>query len=154
MKALDEYQFAEAASTLYQFLWRELCDWYIELSKISLYGDDVQAKDNTRAVLVFALDQTLRLLHPFMPFITEEIWQKLPMQRPTDSIMIAPYPDLDARLLDEAAEAEMAPVVAAIEGLRNDPRRERTSRRRRRSRRRSRAPAPRSAPRSRSGSTT
>ncbi|MCP3137457.1 valine--tRNA ligase [Pyxidicoccus xibeiensis] len=116
--ALDAYGFAEAASTLYQFLWAEFCDWYIELAKGSLYGEDPEAKDSTRAVLVYSLDRILRLLHPFMPFITEEIWQKLPMSRPTDSIMIASYPEPDAALLDEAAEAEMAPVVAAIEGLR------------------------------------
>ncbi|MCK8502877.1 valine--tRNA ligase [Myxococcus fulvus] len=116
--SLEVYGFAEAASTLYQFLWAELCDWYIELSKPSLYGDDATAKDTTRAVLVYALDRVLRLMHPFMPFITEEIWQKLPMARPTESIMIASYPEPDAALVDEAAESEMAPVIAAIEGLR------------------------------------
>ncbi len=117
-KALDAYAFSEAASTLYQFLWAEFCDWYIELSKGALYGEDAKAKDTTRAVLVFCLDRTLRLLHPIMPFITEEIWQKLPMARPVDSIMIAPFPEPDARLEDAAAEAEMAPVIRAIEGLR------------------------------------
>ncbi|MFY1829374.1 valine--tRNA ligase [Myxococcus fulvus] len=116
--SLEVYGFAEAASTLYQFLWAELCDWYIELSKPSLYGDDATAKDTTRAVLVYALDRVLRLMHPFMPFITEEIWQKLPMSRPTESIMIASYPEPDPALVDEAAESEMAPVIAAIEGLR------------------------------------
>jgi len=116
--SLEVYGFAEAASTLYQFLWAELCDWYIELAKGSLYGEDPAAKDTTRAVLVYALDRVLRLIHPFMPFITEEIWQKLPMTRPTESIMIAPYPTPDTALVDEAAESEMAPVIAAIEGLR------------------------------------
>ncbi len=117
--ALEAYEFSEAASTLYQFLWHELCDWYIELAKAALYGDEPSAKETTRAVLVFCLDQILRLLHPFMPFITEEIWQKLPLARSTESIMVAPYPLLDARLRDEAAEKEMRPLVAAIEGLRN-----------------------------------
>ncbi|MCP3105138.1 valine--tRNA ligase [Myxococcus sp. K15C18031901] len=116
--SLETYGFAEAASTLYQFLWAEFCDWYIELAKGSLYGEDAAAKDTTRAVLIYSLDRVLRLMHPFMPFITEEIWQKLPMSRPTDSIMIAAYPESDAALVDEAAEAEMAPVIAAIEGLR------------------------------------
>ncbi|NVJ12857.1 valine--tRNA ligase [Myxococcus sp. AM010] len=116
--SLETYGFAEAASTLYQFLWAEFCDWYIELAKGSLYGTDEQAKDSARAVLVYSLDRILRLLHPFMPFITEEIWQKLPMSRPVDSIMIASYPEPDADLVDEAAEAEMAPVIATIEGLR------------------------------------
>ncbi|QDE91251.1 valine--tRNA ligase [Myxococcus xanthus] len=116
--SLETYGFAEAASTLYQFLWAEFCDWYIELAKGSLYGTDEQAKDSARAVLVYSLDRILRLLHPFMPFITEEIWQKLPMSRSVDSIMIASYPEPDADLVDEAAEAEMAPVIASIEGLR------------------------------------
>ncbi|MFL5319889.1 MAG: class I tRNA ligase family protein, partial [Myxococcaceae bacterium] len=86
--------------------------------KSSLYGTDEDSKNVTRAVLVFCLDRILRLLHPFMPFITEEIWQKLPMARPTDSIMIAPFPRAESGLHDEAAEAEMRPVIQAIEGLR------------------------------------
>jgi valyl-tRNA synthetase len=117
-EALEAMQFAEAAGTLYQFVWGEFCDWYIELAKGSLYGTDPVAKDSTRAVLVFCLDRVLRLLHPFMPFITEEIWQKLPMARPTASICIAPWPKPETALRDEAAEAEMAPVVRAIEGIR------------------------------------
>jgi valyl-tRNA synthetase len=116
--ALEAFEFSTAASTLYQFLWRELCDWYIELSKPALYGDDERQKRATRAVLVYSLDRVLRLLHPFTPFITEEIWQKLPMDRPAESIMIAPYPEPDPALDDAAAEAEMQPVVAAIEGIR------------------------------------
>jgi valyl-tRNA synthetase len=116
--ALMAYQFGEAASTLYQFLWREFCDWYIELSKGSLEGEDQEAKDSTRAVLVFCLDQILRLLHPFMPFITEELWHMLPITRPTESISIAPYPEVNRRLDDAVAEAEMHPVIVAIEGLR------------------------------------
>jgi valyl-tRNA synthetase len=116
--ALEQYAFSDAASTLYQFLWSEFCDWYIELSKGALYGEDQRAKENSLAVLLFCLERTLRLLHPFMPFITEEIWQKLPVQRSADSIMIARYPEPDSRLADFAAETEMAPIVAAIEGIR------------------------------------
>jgi valyl-tRNA synthetase len=116
--ALDAYNFGEAASVLYQFLWREFCDWYIELSKGALRGEDVHARDSARAVLVHCLDQVLRCLHPFMPFITEEIWQRLPMQHPAESICIASYPEVDARLDDKAAEAEMKPVIDAIEGIR------------------------------------
>ena len=116
--ALTGYQFAEAASVLYQFLWGEFCDWYIELSKSALYGDDAHVKTSTRAVLVFVLDQVLRLLHPFMPFLTEEIWQKLPIARTVESIMIAAYPVEDARLHDAAAEAEMKPISQAIDGIR------------------------------------
>ncbi|MBI3184090.1 MAG: valine--tRNA ligase [Myxococcales bacterium] len=118
-EALDSFQFSDAASTVYQFLWGEFCDWYIELSKASLYGDDPEAKESARAVLVFCLDRILRLLHPFMPFITEEIWQKLPMQRPVESIMVAEFPGPDSRLSDPEAEREMQPVISAIEGVRN-----------------------------------
>ncbi len=116
--ALQGFQFAEAASILYQFLWAEFCDWYIELSKHSLYGTDESAKTATRAVLVFCLDRILRALHPFMPFITEEIWQKLPMKRSVESICLAAYPEEDRRLDDAAAEAEMGPIIEAIEGIR------------------------------------
>ena len=116
--ALAAYSFGEASSVLYQFLWREFCDWYIELSKGSLRGDDEHARDSTRAVLVYCLDQVLRALHPFMPFITEELWQQLPMQRPVESICLANYPVEDRRLNDPAAEAEMRPVIEAIEGIR------------------------------------
>jgi|APLak6261679142_1056127.scaffolds.fasta_scaffold00820_5 valyl-tRNA synthetase len=116
--ALTAYNFGEASSVLYQFLWREFCDWYIELSKSSLRGEDVHARDATRSVLVFCLDQILRLMHPFMPFISEEIWQKLPMQRPVESICLASYPTEDRRLSDPDAEAEMRPVIEAIEGIR------------------------------------
>jgi len=117
-RALREFQFAEAASALYQFLWHEFCDWYIELSKGALYGDQAEPKQSTRAVLVFCLDHILRLLHPFMPFITEEIWQKLPLVRTVDSLMIAPFPTPDDRLADPEAEQEMTPLIEVIEGIR------------------------------------
>ena len=116
--ALAGYQFSDAASTIYQFLWGEFCDWYIELAKSALNGDDPVAKASTRAVLVFCLDRVLRLLHPFMPFLTEEIWQRLPMARPTESICVAPYPEADRQLDDERAEAEMRPLIEVIEGVR------------------------------------
>jgi valyl-tRNA synthetase len=118
-RAIQEFQFSEAASALYQFLWHEFCDWYIELSKGALYGEQAEPKQSTRAVLVFCLDHILRLLHPFMPFITEEIWQKLPLVRTVDSVMIAPFPTPDERLADPEAEQEMAPLIEVIEGIRN-----------------------------------
>lgn len=86
-KSLSEYKFYEAAERLYHFVWHEFCDWYIEISKLEMQRD----KENTIAVLVNVLDRILRLLHPFMPFITEEIWQRLPHQG--ESITIAPYPE-------------------------------------------------------------
>ncbi len=117
-KALDGYQFAEAASLIYQFLWGEFCDWFIELSKPALNGNVETARASSRAVLVLCLDRVLRLLHPFMPFITEEIWQSLPVLRDAKSLCVAAWPASDPRLDDPAAEAEMQPVIEAIEGIR------------------------------------
>jgi valyl-tRNA synthetase len=116
--ALSAFQISEAANAIYQFLWRELCDWYIELSKGPLMGEDAVAKETTRATLVFCLERVMRLLHPFMPFITEEIWQLLPVARTTESVTIAEYPSTERKLDDPAAEAEMKPVIEVIEGIR------------------------------------
>ncbi|MBS2032629.1 MAG: valine--tRNA ligase [Deltaproteobacteria bacterium] len=120
LQALETYRFNDAASTIYQFIWHELCDWYIELAKGPLYGKDTDARAAAQATLVHVLDQSLRLLHPVMPFVTEEIWTKLPLpaHRP-ESLVIAPYPAPEPRLDDEQAEAAMEPVMAAIDGLRN-----------------------------------
>jgi valyl-tRNA synthetase len=78
---LEGYRFNEAAGALYGFIWHEFCDWYVELAKISLTGEDAVRRDEVRNVLLSVLDRSLRLLHPFMPFITEEIWQRLPASR-------------------------------------------------------------------------
>jgi valyl-tRNA synthetase len=127
-EAIERYAFSEAASTLYQFLWGAFCDWYIELAKGALYGTDETARTSTRATLVFCLDHVMRLLHPFAPFITEEIWQKLPLAKEVSGqtavssterfIMQVDYPTPDDRLFDSAAEETMAPLMAAIEGIR------------------------------------
>jgi valyl-tRNA synthetase len=115
--SLDRYRFNDAASAVYQFLWHEFCDWYLEIAKRSLYQtDDPAARARTQRTLVETLEATLRLLHPFMPFITEEIWQKLPHDGP--SIMIAPFPKAGRSATDAAAEAEMAMVVALASGIR------------------------------------
>ncbi len=118
--ALTAFKFNDAANALYQFVWGEFCDWYIELSKGALYGTDEEVKGTARAVLVYALDRFLRLLHPLMPFITEEIWQRLPRRAgDPESIMVAAYPSPEPALIDDAAEEEMAMVIAAIDGVRN-----------------------------------
>ena len=93
-QALAKYRFNDAASAVYQFLWHDYCDWYLEWSKLTLYrGEDPAARARTQATLLEVLETTLRLLHPFMPFITEEIWQRLPKGRTAPaSIMIARYP--------------------------------------------------------------
>jgi valyl-tRNA synthetase len=99
--ALEEYKFYEAADRIYHFIWDEFCDWYIELVKPALE----QGNKMTAAVLAKVLDQILRLLHPFMPFITEEIWQHLPTA--LKSLALASFPRGDKRLRDENAKAEM-----------------------------------------------
>jgi valyl-tRNA synthetase len=116
--ALSTFQFADAASALYQFAWRAFCDWYIELVKAPLQGEDAHARATTRAVLVRVLDQLLRLLHPFMPFLTEELWHRLPGVAPDAFLARADFPEATGQWRDAAAEQEMAPVVAVIEAVR------------------------------------
>src|SRR5262245_50569293 len=120
-KSLAGYRFNEAAGAIYQFLWHEYCDWYLEWSKLTLYrGDDPAARARVQATLVEVLETTLRLLHPFMPFITEEIWQRLPKGRGAPaSIMVARFPRVRRRDLDADAEAGMAPIMAVISAVRN-----------------------------------
>ena len=117
--ALEAYRLSDAATALYRFVWGEFCDWYVELIKPALYGDDEAAKEKMRRTLVTVLDQVMRLLHPFMPFVTEEIWQALPMRRPTASIMIAPYPQSSDGRRDAEAEAAIGRLIEAVTALRN-----------------------------------
>jgi len=114
---IDAYQFNEAAGLAYQFVWHELCDWYLEMAKEALYGEDGPVKDAARAVVHTALAAALKLLHPFMPFVTEEIWQRLPGTE--GSIMIAPFPQADEFPADEAALKEMDLLMGVIAGIRN-----------------------------------
>ena len=115
--ALDSYRFNDAANALYQFVWSELCDWYLEIAKLALYQtDDPARRRATQHTLVTTLETTLRLLHPFMPFITEEIWQRLPHDG--DSIMIAPYPKAVRRRVDATAERDMAVLMGAVAAIR------------------------------------
>ena len=117
--ALTDYKFNEAASVLYAFTWNQFCDWYIELAKDALHSEDPQAKACTQATLFVVLEQLLRLLHPFIPFVTEEIWQVLPGERPQPSIMISAYPDGSGLPVDETAAAEMDTLMDVIRGIRN-----------------------------------
>ncbi len=116
-KALDEYRFNDAASLCYQFVWHEFCDWYLEMIKERLYGDDELLKTSTKAVLRDVLTGVLRLLHPFMPFITEEIWQRLPGSE--GSIMNADFPAASEFLSDQQAVEDMNLVMDIITGIRN-----------------------------------
>ena len=111
--ALEEYRFSDATATLYRFFWSEYCDWYVEASKAVLQGSDAKRKENTLAVIDFVLGQTLRLFHPFLPFITEELWHgmgfnaDMPEDQGGKSIMFAPWPKpLDA---DELAHFGILP---------------------------------------------
>jgi len=116
-RAIEAYQFNEAAGHCYQFIWHELCDWYLEMAKQELYGDDGVSKETARAVVQEALMAALKLLHPFMPFVTEEIWQKLPG---TDgSIMTASFPEPSDFSRDEDALKEMHLLMGVIAAIRN-----------------------------------
>jgi len=114
-RLIDRYQFGEAGRQIHEFLWGEFCDWYIEMAKVPLYGGDRNTAQKTQFVLVYVLERTLRLLHPFMPFVTEEIWQHLPHEG--EALIIAPWPEADA--LDEAAEEEMEPITEMVRAIRN-----------------------------------
>jgi valyl-tRNA synthetase len=119
-KAMEEYKFNEASHSLYQFVWHQFCDWYVELIKPALYQDqDLPSKTLTQETLLEVLDETLRLLHPFMPFVTEEIWQQLPLERKTDSIMIASFPVQDDSWDDGRIAEEMERMIEIITALRN-----------------------------------
>lgn len=117
--ALEEYRFNEAASVVYAFTWHSFCDWYIELIKDDLYGTDPQKQLRARSVLYTVLEQLLRLLHPFMPFITEEIWQALPGTRPCASIMLADFPSGEELPIDAEGAERMDLVMEVIRAIRN-----------------------------------
>lgn len=118
-QALEGYKFNEAASTLYAFTWHNFCDWYIEMAKDDLYGDDALARARVQSVLFEVLETLLRLLHPFMPFITEEIWQVLPGERPCASIMQTDYPDGSELPIDVDGAERMELVMEVIRAIRN-----------------------------------
>jgi valyl-tRNA synthetase len=116
-RALEEYRFNEGAQLIYHFIWHELCDWYLELIKPYLYHADATRRGITQKTLVYVLDKTLKLLHPYMPFITEEIWQQLP--HAGESIMVADYPEVRPELVDDVAAREMERIMGVITGVRN-----------------------------------
>ncbi|HDR16607.1 MAG TPA: valine--tRNA ligase, partial [Desulfobacteraceae bacterium] len=115
--ALDEYRFNDAATACYQFVWHEFCDWYLEMAKLSLYHKNPDERNATAMVSLKALKTILSLLHPFMPFVTEDIWQKLPGC--TGSIMEASFPESSWFEADDAACAEMNLLSGAVTAIRN-----------------------------------
>lgn len=116
-RLIDAYEFGETGRLLYNFIWDDLCDWYIEFSKLSLYGNDEAAKKTTKSVLAYVLDRTQRLIHPFMPFISEEIWQHLPHEGET--ITLAAWPAFEARFEAPEAVREMELLMDIIRTVRN-----------------------------------
>ncbi|MGB7924400.1 MAG: valine--tRNA ligase, partial [Pyrinomonadaceae bacterium] len=128
--AMTRYQFHEAAQTLYHFFWDDFCDWYIELTKTEVTAEQPSPeRDAARTRLVTVLEQALRLLHPFMPYITEELWQRLPgvderllhraYSGAPSTIMLTAYPQANETLIDEQAESEMQAVIDLISRVRN-----------------------------------
>jgi valyl-tRNA synthetase len=129
-RALDNYQFHESVQLLYHFFWDDFCDWYIELVKDEITAEEPNvSRDAARSRILTVLEQSLRLLHPFMPFLTEELWQKLPevssdlhnesYKNAPQTIMLADFPNGDVSMTDERSEAEMQAVIELISKVRN-----------------------------------
>ncbi len=114
---LDKYELGVAEQKCYDFIWDSYCDWYIELTKTRLYGEDEESKLVSQQVLVYVLDQVLRLMHPFMPFITEEIWQAIPHEG--EALIIASWPSYKEELNFKAEENAMESIMNAIRAVRN-----------------------------------
>ena len=117
--ALDEYRFNDAASLLYQFVWHELCDWYVEMIKPDLSGDNAESRSAAISTLINVFESALALLHPFMPFITEEIWQQLPARAEVESICIRKYPVYEEKIHDQESEKKMDVIMDAVTGIRS-----------------------------------
>jgi len=115
--ALDEYRFNDVASANYQFIWREFCDWYVEWIKADLFSADPVAKGQAQGVLLVVLETILKLLHPIMPFVTEEIWSVLPGERPM--LVTSPFPERQEEWLNPPAVEQMELLMGVITGIRN-----------------------------------
>jgi len=116
-RLFEDFEFGEAGRALYNFIWNDLCDWYIEMAKEDFYGKDRSLKHNTQNILCYVLDQTLRLLHPIMPFVTEEIW--LAMPHDGTSLVTAAYPQEHAEFENKEAEKGMDNLIELIKAVRN-----------------------------------
>jgi len=126
--AIDNYEFHQAVQSLYHFFWDDFCDWYIELAKADVTAEqETAARTEARTRLLIVLEQALRLLHPFMPYITEELWQRLPGDKrlhaayegAEPTVMLTAYPEAQAALIDETAESAMQAIIELISRVRN-----------------------------------
>ncbi|WP_338199271.1 valine--tRNA ligase [Lactobacillus rizhaonensis] len=117
IRLFDNYQFGEAGRELYNFIWNDFCDWYIEMAKVALNGSNEELKAKKQDNLVWILDQILRLLHPIMPFVTEKLWLSMPHDG--ESIMVAKYPEAHAEFENAQARHDMAFLIEIIKAVRN-----------------------------------
>ncbi|BDR60383.1 valine--tRNA ligase [Lactobacillus xylocopicola] len=117
IRLLDEYKFGEAGREMYNFIWNDFCDWYIEMAKVALNGENQTLKVRKQDNLVWILDQILRMLHPIMPFVTEKLWLSMPHQG--KSIMVAKYPETHDEFVDDQARHEMDFLIETIKAVRN-----------------------------------
>src|SRR5207244_1535329 len=117
--SLEQFRLDEAAKRCFDFVWKELADWYVEAVKPRLAGDPAASRATAHAVLAYCCDAALRLLHPVVPFISEELWQKLPGRAAGDLLAVAAWPVVRAGLVDARAEQEFALVQQAIAAIRN-----------------------------------
>ncbi|MBH9989096.1 MULTISPECIES: valine--tRNA ligase [unclassified Lactobacillus] len=117
IRLFDNYQFGEAGRELYNFIWNDFCDWYIEMAKVALNGNDQELKARKQDNLIWILDQILRLLHPIMPFVTEKLWLSMPHDG--ESIMVAKYPVVHDEFENEQARHDMAFLIEIIKAVRN-----------------------------------
>ena len=116
-RALEINRFDEASRTLYEFVWNSYCDWYVELAKVRLNGEDAEARGEVQNVLATVLEGTLRMLHPMVPFISEELWQQCPHHG--EALIVASWPEVDPTRFDDESEAQMGLIQEIVGAVRN-----------------------------------
>lgn len=117
-QAIASFRFSEAAQSVYEFFWNDFCDWYIEISKLKLYDENDSVKDSAASLLLYVLEESLRLLHPFLSFITEEIYQKLPEQVRYDAVVTAAYPTAKENRVNQNVAEQVVLLQELVRGIR------------------------------------